>query len=202
MINVEGSFEMSVAPDTFFVTIGVRSEKESVMDAQKEVNQKMNKIMEMLAAQGIPPNQIQTITYHIGPIYEYQDGKSYMKGGYVEHVLKITTDNVGKVGTLIDLAVKEGANIIQGIEYTVKNKNQYYDQALLQAIDITKEKAEKIAANLGATLYPIPKKIIEGRDERTYESMTIKLASEGTKIAPGLILIRASVSAVYQLNEE
>ena len=131
------------------------------------------------------------------------DGKSILKGYEVEHQLEVTVKDLSKVGTVYDVAIKNGANRSGGVQFSVTNPDAYYRKALKRAVHNAREKAEGLAQTIGATLTTIPIKIVElvHQQERVYPAFSTHVAAATTQEVPpiqtGEFTIIARVKVVY-----
>ncbi|HEU4504915.1 MAG TPA: SIMPL domain-containing protein, partial [Nitrospira sp.] len=62
-VTVTGHGQMSLAPDTAFVTVGIETTGKTVADAQRQNRLIMNKVVERLRALQIDNERIQTASF-------------------------------------------------------------------------------------------------------------------------------------------
>ena len=160
-MTIEGKGQITVKPDQAKLTIGVVTENPQVQIAQQENAMISKRVIEALKQIGIEENAIKTSIYSVQPRYDYVDGRSILKGYEVEHQLEVTVKDLSKVGTVYDVAIKNGANRSGGVQFSVTNPDAYYREALKRAVHNAREKAEGLAQTIGATLTTIPIKIVE-----------------------------------------
>jgi len=200
---VEGKGQITVKPDQAKLTIGVVTENPQVQIAQQENAMISKRVIEALKQIGIEENAIKTSIYSVQPRYDYVDGRSILKGYEVEHQLEVTVKDLSKVGTVYDVAIKNGANRSGGVQFSVTNPDAYYREALKRAVHNAREKAEGMAQTIGATLTTIPIKIVElvHQQERVYPAFSTHVAAATTQEAPpiqtGEFTIIARVKVVY-----
>jgi uncharacterized protein len=176
-------------------------EDENVQNAQQENALISNQIIDGLKRIGITEDDIETTTYTIKPMYDYSDGKKTFRGYEVKHMFKINIKDISKVGIVIDLAIQNGANIINNIQFTVSNPELYYKEALEKAILNARKKAEVISKTLGVNINKIPLWVIEkdtGIQPKFFDIP--KLATNGMipPIQEGEIKITAFVTVLFQ----
>jgi uncharacterized protein YggE len=63
--------------------------------------------------------------------------------------VEVTVDDLGQVSKLIDAATQSGANIVQKLQYQLKNPGSVRAQALREAAAQAKTSAEAMASGLG-----------------------------------------------------
>ena len=202
-MTVEGKGQITVKPDQAKLTIGVVTENPQVQIAQQENAMISKRVIEALKQIGIEENAIKTSIYSVQPRYDYVDGRSILKGYEVEHQLEVTVKDLSKVGTVYDVAIKNGANRSGGVQFSVTNPDAYYREALKRAVHNAREKAEGLAQTIGATLTTIPIKIVElvHQQERVSPAFSTHVAAATTQEVPpiqtGEFTIIARVKVVY-----
>ncbi|MDZ5471041.1 SIMPL domain-containing protein (plasmid) [Bacillus sp. 31A1R] len=200
-IRVTGEGILSVQPDKAEITVGVITENMELVEAQSENSQITTQVIGSLKGLNIAGEDIQTVDYSIFPLYDYIDGKQTFKGYKVEHRLLVTVRDISKVGLVVDTAVRNGANSISNIRFSVTDSNSLYQQALALALNNAFEKASTIANTIQVRLVYTPILVIEGTSPQKEpipfaESQFVKGAST-TPIEPGSLEIKSTVTAVY-----
>ncbi|MFP3380272.1 SIMPL domain-containing protein, partial [Bacillus sp. SIMBA_069] len=116
-----------------------------------------------------------------------------------QHMIQAQTTDIEKIGSIIDTAVRSGANSITSIRFSLSNPEAYYNRALSLALKKAYEKALSMARTIGISLNPIPNQVDEVSETTTpihFQTSTFsKMAS--TPIQPGELNITASVRVVY-----
>jgi len=198
-IEVTGEGVISAAPQKAVIVLGVITENVSLTAAQTENASAVTQIIEALLKLSIPKENIQTTQYSIDIQYNYEDGKQIFRGYRVTHLLQLTIDKIDLIGLIVDTAVKNGANTVSNIQFTLAHPEIAYNEALSIAIKNSVFKANVIAKTLGVTLHPDPCLIQE--ISRTQEPVpflaTSFTKSAATPIQPGELKIFASVRATF-----
>lgn len=155
-IWVTGEGKVSVTPDIVNINLGVQSQEASVADAMKKTSDAMAKVMDILKANNIADNDIQTQQFSVYPQYSYDQttGKQNITGYQVINTINVKLRDISKVGSLIDAVVAAGGNltVINNVNFTVEDPTKYYDDARQKAIDDANKKAQEIASLYGVTL--------------------------------------------------
>ncbi|MGY0693694.1 SIMPL domain-containing protein [Virgibacillus sp. FSP13] len=200
VMTVTGTATISVEPNIVMIELEVVTQNESLTLAQQENAQKINQVMQALLQFGIPRENIQTATYNIYPRYDYVDGKQVFRGYEVTHALTVKMDEGEQVGEIIDAAVQNGVNRVSAIEFTVADKQHYYQQALSAALRDATAKAQTIAETMELNLDPKPLKIVEEMNESpaAYKAFATMEENTSTTIEPGQIKIMANVRTKFQ----
>lgn len=205
-LNVSGQSTVYASPDIAYINLGVVTEStdKNAKTAQQENAEKMSKIIAAIKAMGIKSEDIKTINYSIYPKYNYirDSGLSEIVGYSVNNTVQVTVRDISKVGEIVDRAAQNDLNISSSISFGLSNYEKYYNEALKNAVQIAKTRANTIAEAMGISLKE-PVTITESGGfepiplyDRYYPEMKVA-DSAMTPIEGGSISIRASVSIVY-----
>ncbi len=205
LIKVTGEGELAIPPDSASVNLGVITEKKELSAAQQQNSEEVTKVITALLALGIPQKQLQTFDYRIESEYDFDQGKQLFRGYKITHLLQVKIEDLALVGKVVDTAVQNGANYVSNVQFTAKNKESFYLQALALALNNAIEKAKTIATTLNVTLLPTPSLVAEG--VRTvqplyHQAETFVKGVNSTQFEPGQIKVKANISAEfhYQAN--
>ncbi len=151
--DVEGQGKVTAIPDTAEINLGIQVNKPTVEAAQKEANQKINKITDELKKQGIEEKYIKTINYSVYPEYDYRAGQKIV-GYNVNITLKVKVKDFEKINKVIDVGTSLGANQVGGLNFTIDDEKleELKMEARKQAIEKAKVKAKEIANASGIKL--------------------------------------------------
>ncbi|GED15336.1 SIMPL domain-containing protein [Aneurinibacillus migulanus] len=199
IIKVSGEGSIPTTPDRAIIVLGAITESPNISTAQKENAETMSNIINSLMELGIPRENLKTVEYRIDIQYDYEDGKQTFRGYKVTYLLQITIDKIDQTGLVIDTAVKNGANSVSDIKFTVAHPNVYYNQALSLAIKNAEQKAVTIAKTLGATLHQVPNQVqeVSATSEPVPYQTALYAKSVATPIQPGQLEISAKITAEY-----
>ncbi|MBW2981577.1 SIMPL domain-containing protein [Candidatus Woesearchaeota archaeon] len=206
-INVEGSSEITVDPDQAEAWVGVSIVDVSADLAQQQVNTAINDIINSLKAAGISEDDISTEQLSIYEERRWESGKSTVVGWRATQTLKIKTTELTKVGQIVDIAVDNGANQINSINFGLseEKEQEYKKQAIAQATTNAKEKAETIADSLGAKLGKIRSVSESGFYYRPYayameKTIGDEAVAEAAQVLPGDVTVTARINIVYNIG--
>ncbi|MBS4191241.1 SIMPL domain-containing protein [Bacillus sp. FJAT-49705] len=204
IIRVTGEGKVYAKPDKAEITLGASTEDKQLEVAQKNNAMIISKIKKGLNQLGIQDEQIKTVNYSIFPQYDYVEGKQIFRGYKVEHLLQISINDIENAGLVVDTAVKNGANVVSRIRFSVGDSIQYEQQALSIAVINAYQKADTIARTLGVQLNKVPILVAEigrQRGEPIPFQMTALVKSEAaTPIQPGTLEMRSQVSAEFEFH--
>ncbi|WP_226037283.1 SIMPL domain-containing protein [Aquibacillus saliphilus] len=202
IVTVYGNGVLSVEPNVSEVELGVVTEELNLKTAQQKNTRLIQQVIQSLINLGVSKENIQTYDYTIHPRYDYLEGVQQFQGYQVTHMLTVTIENLDQTGTIIDTAVANGANRISAINFSVKNKGSYYQQALTKALEDAFTKAETIANAMRLTLDPAPVKILEQQVQQPPIPIQTLSSSEmvgnlSTPIEPGKLKTVANVKVMF-----
>ncbi|MBM7703301.1 SIMPL domain-containing protein [Metabacillus iocasae] len=201
-ITVTGNGSIEVDPDTISLVIGVRTEHKNVQEALRNNATISTQMITALNNIGISDQQIETKSFFVNPQYDYSDGKSKLVGYEVQHLFTITVNDVKQAGQVYEVAISNGANIAQDIQFSVENPEQYYNQALTEALLNAQEKANVIAETIKVTINPFPSEVVEETPFSTqgiesYQKMAVFGASSAPPIQSQQLTISAIAKVIY-----
>lgn len=215
-VNVTGRGSVSLEPDIATLGFTVYAEASDPSKAQQKNAELMAAVLEVIRANGIAEEDIETGRLNIDEVYDYNKSPARIVGYDVYHNVEIKVRDMDIVGSLISEAVAAGASSISGPEYSIEDDSEAYLQALSLAVASANEKAKAIAsaAGTGVRLANLPVSISEYSGAqyavRTYDYLNdeVPMAVQEAAADSGLtkaetlmprIEITATVTGVYQL---
>ncbi len=203
-LSVSGQSIVSASPDIAYINLGVITDDKDAKVAQKANAVAMDKVIAAIKASGVKNEDIQTVNYTIYPKYDYSEKSNgnTIIGYTVNNSVNVTVRELDKTGSIIDAAADSGVNVSSSISFDLSNYENYYNEALKNAVLAAKKKAKTMADALEVTL-KAPINVSEGGGYsplRNYASFDMKAESNGasTQIQAGSIQITANVSIIYE----
>lgn len=205
LFTVSGEGEATGIPDTALLSLGVTKKAATVKDAQNQVNTAANAIIADLKKLGVDEKNIKTTNYSVYPDYDYTRGQA-ITGYSVSENLEVKITPIEKANQVIDIATRDGANLIGGITFVLNDetKKSVEDNARIDAVKKAKEKAQSLARAAGIRLG----KIVNVQESQGYEPpitlSTREVLPQGglgepTKITPGENTIRTTITLSYEI---
>ncbi len=151
-VSIAGEGKITALPDIATFNIGVLTEKKTVVDAQKENTDKMNKITAGLKKIGVAEKDIKTTNYNIYPQYDWIDGRQILRGYQLDQSIQVKVRKLDKLGEIMTQAGELGANNVSGLNFTIDDPEVLRQQAREQAIIQAKAKADTLAKIAGIKL--------------------------------------------------
>jgi uncharacterized protein YggE len=124
-------------------------------------------------------------------------------GYIVSNNINVTVKNLDKLGDVLTAATAAGANMAGGISFDVLDRTGAYNQALAQAMDKAKARAQVMAQACGVTLG----RALTINESSSYSGPTYAastslkgdVAAPAVPVAAGQLEVTASVSVVYEI---
>ena len=160
IINVVGEGEAIAVPDIATFTFSVRKEAADATTAQSQSAEIANAITEYLEEAGIEERDVKTLYYNLNPRYEYPQricaagsycppGERTLVGYEVHQTMQVKVRDTDQAGTLISGVGERGATDVSGLQFTIDDEESIKAEAREKAIADAKEKAKKLADDLG-----------------------------------------------------
>ncbi|HEY6931050.1 MAG TPA: SIMPL domain-containing protein, partial [Thermoanaerobaculia bacterium] len=151
-IAVNGEAVIYVVPDEAIVRLGVETFAPSLAEATSSNSATGSRIVKALRALGLSEKNTQADHAEVEIVYP-KDGVAAGIAGYrVRRAYAVTVTDVSRLDGVIEAALKNGANHLEGYELRTTELRKYRDEARKQAVNAAREKAEALAAELGCKL--------------------------------------------------
>ncbi|HVS15840.1 MAG TPA: SIMPL domain-containing protein [Thermoanaerobaculia bacterium] len=213
-VLVRGEAEVQVPPDLARIQLGVTAQSEEAADAQQQVSEIAQRILEALAEADIAERDIRTTGITLYPVYDHRprpagqenDGAPRVVGYRASNTVTVRVTDLAKVGTVIDRAIGAGATNVDSLQLTVSDESAARQDALRGAIGDAAGKARAIAESLGRTLGDVVE-VQEGGASVTpmflesAQTMMRSQAAADTPVAGGTVTVNAQVTVRYRLRE-
>jgi len=213
-VTVTGHGQMSLAPDTAFVTVGIETTGKTVADAQRQNRLIMNKVVERLRALQIDNERIQTASFIVSPQYkpppkraEAPAERPEIIGYVISNTVAVEVRTLEKVGPVIEESLAAGANQFQGLHWALRDEQQAKLVALRQAAAKAREKAAALSEALKVKLIRLLKATEESHVVRPMPRVARStMATDGgdgeRAVFSGEIKVEATVTLIYEIGQE
>lgn len=209
-IRVQGTGEVRAAPDQATADFAVETAATNAQEAAAANAQAMDRVIQALVRAGVPRERIETRDYNVFPDYDprpmEQGGEPRIRGYRVMNTVSATTQDINRVGAIIDAALGAGANRVHGVRFSLRDPQRFRSQAIAEATRRARADAEALASAMGVQLGmireastlevgyggPIPMMAREG--------MADMAQSAPTPINPGEQVVRATVMIVFSFS--
>jgi uncharacterized protein len=207
VITAQGYGELRVRPDSLRTSVGVEVRATTLEKARSAVNTKMQQLIQALTALRIPSASLQTQTLQFYPIYGEERDKPRKITGYSATnrvsvtVLGATPTDLGEhASRLIDTALQNGANVVGGVDFFLRDTSAAQGRALATAVENAGQNAQAMAdaAKVRITKLQSLEDQAEGGFTPLRFDVAARVASNaGTPIETGEIVVSSSVTARF-----
>jgi len=209
-LTSSGSAEITTEPDKAEIFVMIET-IELTAEQSKDKNAELSdRVIEALKTLGINEEGIESTSFNLYRKERYisYDREPVFEGYALEHVIKITTTNIEETGTIVDTAVNNGANAIQGVTFTLtkEKEKEVKAQALEKAAGEAKEKANALAKSLNVKLGDIQSVSESQFYFRPFAAQgvaydAVEEAALNTKIIAGDVDVSATVTIIYKIKQ-
>jgi hypothetical protein len=206
-LEISATAEAKAVPDIATVSAGVTTQTTSPNKGLQENTAKMETVFKALKAAGVADKDIQTSNVSVEPRYaeDNNSNKAPRIISYeVNNTVSITIRDIKNIGNVLDALIAQGANQLNGPEFSVEDRSAALDQARKTAL----EKAQKSAAVYSAAAGLKIKRIISiselqccemPRPHPMMRAMAMNAAAE-TPVAPGQVATDITIDVTYELT--
>lgn len=205
MLTITASADVARAPDQLRMTAGALTTAATAAEAMAANATRMNAVLAALKAAGVADRDVQTTGLSLNPQYRYEPNQSPILTGYqARNSISLRTMKLGDAGKLIDVAIKAGANEVQGPEFTLANPDAALDEARTAAVAKARARAELYAKAAGLKVKRIAS-ISEGAGApepgpRPMMRMAMAEAGAAPPVQPGELSLSAQVTISFELE--
>jgi uncharacterized protein YggE len=206
-LSVNGSGKAFLEPDIAYIYIGVHTEGKDAAEAVAANNTQSQQLISALRDFGIAANDIQTTNFSIWPQQQYSPEGTVTGSTYVvDNTVYVTLRDLETIGDLLDTAIANGANTINGIQFDVADRTEALSDARVDAINQANAQADELAQAAGVQLgqihsistyganYPGPIYADRGMGGGAAEQ------AASVPVSPGQLVIQVDVTVVYEIQ--
>lgn len=200
VIVTSGEAEVKRAADRAWVSINAESRSKDPKEAQKLNADAMNAVMAKLKGMALGADAIRTTSFELHPEFDYTDGRQRLRGYVARNSIEVRVDEVTRVGEVLTAAVTSGATTVGGLRFDLKDRAAAEREALQQAVQSARARAEAVAAGADVKI----DRIIRIEDHRADlpeppRPVMMRMGAQeamaaDVPVTPGNLSIRASVT--------
>jgi len=217
IISVSGKGEVFATADIANFTYTVEQEGSTVADAQKKAGEVSAKAIKVLKSAGIEDKDMKTTGYNVGPKYEYNTkpcgaygcppGNPTIVGYTVSENIRVKVRKIDTAGTIISNLGETGVTNLSNLDFTVDDEDVLSEEARSLAIVDAKNKAKKLAKDLGVSLGEVVNFNEETGGSRMYYDKAYGVNAQGlgapvanVTIQKGENKITVNVNVTYRIR--
>ncbi len=200
-ITVTGEGVVETAPDQATISLGVTTNAETAVEALAANSDALTKVIAQLKAAGVAEADLQTANLSLNPNWSGYDSSSTptIAGYMAANMLNVRVRDLDELGAILDAAVSDGANTMNGITFGLAEPNPVMNAARARAVSDATARATVLVTAAGGTLGDIIS-ITEGGTFPGPAPMFRAEASD-VPIENGEIGMTASVTVTFEIAQ-
>ena len=153
-ISVSGEGRVAASPDMAMISLGVTTFGDTAAAAMTSNSDELAKVLANLTAAGIEAKDIQTSGLMLNPNWAYDSsgGAGTINGYTAMNMVNVRVRALDGLGGVLDAAVKDGANTLNGLTFGVADPQPLNDEARKLAVADAKRRAELLSQAAGVKL--------------------------------------------------
>jgi uncharacterized protein YggE len=199
-------------PDQATLHLGVTTERPTAADALSETSTGVQAVLAGMDGLGISRSVVQTGTVSLVPIWEDPDQRpnaappaqanpeQRITGYRATSSLTVRVSDISRVGEVLDGAVAAGANQVLGIQFGLADPDSLRTDALRDAVQDARNKAQAIASPLGLRVGEVINVQEVGGPVQGRMDTAFAPAAASTPIEPGQLQFRAQVEVTFDVS--
>lgn len=200
-ITVTGSATVNVVPDMATITLGVTTNGDTAAAAMASNNEAVSAVIARLIAAKVADRDMQTSSLSVNPnwVANAAGTGQEVKGYVASNMLTVQIRALDTTGAVLDAAIADGANTLNGLTFGVAEERPVEDEARKRAVADAVSRAKLLAEAAGEKLGAIVS-ISEGGNAQPFPGVMFKAAdSARVPVAAGEVGISSTVTIVWQL---
>ncbi len=201
-ISVTGTGSVEAAPDMATLMIGVTTQAETAAEALAANTEATNAVIARLTASGIEARDMQTSNLSINPNWTGYDSSTPTIAGYVaSNMLTVRVRVLDTTGAVLDAAVTDGANTLNGLTFGLADPEPAYNEARKEAVADARAKAELLAGAAGVKLGPVLSIADQGAMTDPAPMYREAVSAAPVPVVGGELGLIANVSVTYAIAD-
>lgn len=205
-MTVTGEGSVARAPDMATISLGVTTEAKTAAAALSQASERLGGVLKRLEADGIAGRDIQSTGINVSPRWENGSASvgrpAKIAGFMASGSISVKVRALGRLGTVLDDAVKDGANLLSGLSFGLAEPGPAEDAARKAAVADAMRKAALYAKAAGVKLGPVQS--IAETGGRTPVPMLraapMSLAATPVPVAQGEVQVKAELRMVFAIG--
>lgn len=187
-ITVTSTATVGSEPDQATLQLGVETEADESADALGQNAKVTNDVLAALERAGIAPEDVQTERLDV--YRRTIDRKTPQERSVfvADSTLAVTVRDLDSVGSVIQAAVGAGATSVRNVRFEVSDPARARTQALEQAVEGARVKADAMAGAAGATVTGVERIVEDGAVrpvyEESYRAAAFSVAAADLSVVP------------------
>jgi uncharacterized protein YggE len=205
-IQVAASGEAETQPDQAVVRVAAVARADDADAVRQQLARNASGVREALRDLGLADDQIRTVAYSIDQQHREQAGERVPDGFEGVHAFEITLSNVTRAGAVVDTAVENGAQRVDGVELTLseERRREVRAEALREAMANARADADVIAESADLTVTGVHSAATGDPSFSPARAQTLEADAAGqtqTEIESGPVTVTAQVQVTYNATD-
>lgn len=199
LLEVVGTASVKAAPDQAVIAASLVSVDRRASRAFDDNQAKMSAAVSRLEAMGLAKAKITTESLAVTPIL---NDKGKVERFTVSRRLRIFQDDLTAISPVLDAIVDSGIEEVSAISFTVRDMDRKYDEALRQALDDCRSKAQLMTQAMGIRIVGIRSLSSSRTGQGDYSGQSLREAGSTMNqvIVPSEVSAQVLVRAIYEIE--
>lgn len=206
-LTVQGEGVVTAVPDSAELRLSIVAAAPRAELAMADLSSRLGSVLETLKAAGLEDRALQTNELRLDPVFapthaRLDEGAPRIDGYRARTGLTVRLDETAKVGTIVDLALRSGANGFDGVRFTLSDPRALREAARSLAVEDAMARARTFAEAAGVTLGAIEtlREGGGGAPRPMMADMRMELADAAMPVAAGELSVQESVTIVFAID--
>ncbi|WP_324663646.1 SIMPL domain-containing protein [Haloarcula sediminis] len=198
-VSVSADATVERAPDEATVTVAAVGRGETAAAARNNLSGDADAIRDALEGEGAT---VTSARFTVSPEYEYSESGRELVGYVAVHTVEAETGAVDSVGSLVDTAVDNGADRVEGISYSLSGDTRAgaREEALTTAMEQARGDATTLAASEDRSVGDaVTIQTSDGGQPVVRAESAAADAGGETDVSPEPVTVEVSVQVTYEL---
>lgn len=202
-ISVTGEATVTAVPDMATISLGVTTIDPTAAAAMKANSAALAAVMARLKTAGIEDRDLQTSNLQLNPNWiNSENGMASITGYTASNILSVRVRDLTILGAVLDAAITDGANTLNGIAFGQSDPKPLQDAARQAAVADAMARAKLMTDAAGITLGRVISISENGGYGAPMQMLAAADMAKSVPVAAGEIGVSASVNMVFELNPE
>lgn len=201
-VSVTGVASVQAVADEFVIQASAVANGKNIKPISQTVNSQANQVLELADKLGIKKKNLKALGLTLSPRWQYQP-KRELIGYQAKRDITITLTSMDNYGVLMQGLIDIGITHIGNTQARVSNKKQLTENALANAVENARDKAQKLAKAAGRKLGDATNIQEQGNASGARPIMMRAMAAESadsTRFEPGQMTLQQRVSVTFALD--
>lgn len=199
LITITGEGRVEAQPDMATISLGVTTTATSAKAALAENTAQLDAVLTNLKTAGLDPRDLQTSGLSLQPDWSNNGQTPKLNGYTASNMLTVRVRDLSRLGAILDAAVNDGANTLNGLQLGIADPAILLDEARKNAVADARHRAEVLAEAAGNQLGPIASIVEGGASNPLPQFANARATTSAIPVEIGEISLSASVTIAWQL---